>query len=700
MHRFRLWMTLGLFLLIIGGGSAAAQDTSPVVGVTSGGYDDGYTLFTPQNSNHVYLIDGTGAIVHSWTVSDEGRDAFLRENGNLVVSVAMRDTEIEEYADHIAFIQIDGRFEEYTWDGELVWEYEFDRPGYEVHHGIEVLPNGNVMFIAWEYITREEAIAAGRDPETIGDGLWPDVILEYSPTEDAIVWEWRVWDHIIQDFDPDKPNYGVVADNPQLIDLNFFEPLRWIEDWQHANAIDYNPELDQIAFSVREFNELWIIDKSTTTEEAAGEAGNLLYRWGNPRSYDRGDLSDRWISYQHDVQWIPPGHPGEGNIILYSNRHSTNPDASVQEMHDNPDYSRIVELTPPLQPDGTYAIEDGQSFGPEEPTWIYDGLPDNLFFSRFVSGVQRLPNGNTMIIQGGGPAARLFEVTQEGEVVWDYTPPFNRAGILLPGSSREDVNVGVFRAKRYPTDYPAFEGRDLSNGQMPEELATTSEMYPAYMPTGEYEYTLSAEQPGRYFTFVTGPAQRIPNDFTIEVLDGNIEPVVTVTNMAGDTIVEASTEISDWVPERPDFYYVTVTHAGDDLSGIEGTFRITRTVDDVFVDLPEDQPIIFYETAIQDEITDEDDSSLFAFYGQAGDVIFVRMQRDNASLIPVVEILDADQQVLSSAGGSPDVPVARIERFEIPEGGLYFLRAARYTGEEFPTDTVGVYSLVIEQVTP
>src|SRR5690606_15913622 len=92
------------------------------------------------------------------------------------------------------------------------------------------------------------------------------------------------------------------------------------------NAIDYNPQLDQIMISTREFSELWIIDHSTTTAEAAGhtggrsgKGGDILYRYGNPAAYNRGTRADQKFFYQHDAQWIEPGLPGAGNILVFNN---------------------------------------------------------------------------------------------------------------------------------------------------------------------------------------------------------------------------------------------------------------------------------------------------------------------------------------------------------------------------------------------
>ena len=197
-------------------------------------------------------------------------------------------------------------FQEITWESSVVWSAipEFN------HHDIAPLPNGNVLVIVRDSFTNAEALAEGRDPATLNGELGPLTIIEITPSG-TIVWEWHLWDHLIQDFDSAKANFGVVADHPELVDVNFIANLS--ANWIHMNSIDYNPELDQIVMSTPRLNELWVIDHSTTTAEAAGhtggthgKGGDLLYRWGNPDVYQRGvGAGDQRLFGQHDVHWIP-----------------------------------------------------------------------------------------------------------------------------------------------------------------------------------------------------------------------------------------------------------------------------------------------------------------------------------------------------------------------------------------------------------
>ena len=299
-----------------------------------------------------------------------------------------------------------------NWDGTVEWDYRYNTNGLLSHHDACVLPNGNVLLIAWETKTRTDAIAAGRNPSYVtSQGFLPDHIIEVQPsgpTSGIIVWEWHAWDHLIQDYDPTKPNYGVVADHPELVDVNY--PTSTRSDWMHSNSIDYNERFDQIVISVRYFSEIWVIDHSTTTAEAAGhtggdsgKGGDLLYRWGNPQAYDRGTSSDRKLYEQHDSNWIDEGCPGAGNLLIFNN--------GVGRY-----YSSVDEIVPPVDANGLYSITSGAAFGPTSPIWSYNPTP--TFYASHLSGATRLKNGNTLICNGEN--GKLFEVTPDETTVWQY----------------------------------------------------------------------------------------------------------------------------------------------------------------------------------------------------------------------------------------------------------------------------------------
>ena len=373
----------------------------------------GYVLSSSMQNTTSNLIDADGSSVHSWPGTGTAASMpYLMTDGTIVRPSKVTNPSMSGGA-------VGGRVQKIDWDGNVQWNFTWSDTDHQHHHDIQPMPSGNVLIVSWERKTRAEAVAAGR--QSISGEMWPTEIVEVEPvgsTGGNVVWEWHLWDHLIQDADPSKANYGVVADHPELMDINSGSVGGGPGggDWDHVNSIDYNEELDQILFGSRTMSEFYIIDHSTTTEEAAGhtggacgKGGDFLYRWGNPRNYDRGSSSDQQIYVIHGVNWIPAGSPGEGNIIYYNN--------GVGRPGGN--YSSAEEVVPPLEPDGNYTLGSGSAFGPDEPTWIYNG--GGSFYAQSQSGAFRLPNGNTLISVSTDPTSYLFEVTNDGEVVWDYT---------------------------------------------------------------------------------------------------------------------------------------------------------------------------------------------------------------------------------------------------------------------------------------
>lgn len=402
---------------------------------------NGYTLFNLAMGKTTYLIDMSGNAVHTWSL-DKGYTPYLLENGNLY-------RPSEDPSPQINGAAATGIIKEIDWNGNVVWQYEYSSSTYRMHHDIEPMPNGNVLLIAWEIKTAAETSAAGRSD---GKELWPDHIVEVEPTgpnTGDIVWEWHIWDHLIQDVDPSKPNYGVVADHPELFDINLGMLGPGGGDWQHMNAVSYNPDLDQITMSSHTMSEIYVIDHSTTTAEAAGHTGGLrgkggdfLYRWGNAANYDTP--GNYVCDVVHASWWVPKGLPGEGNILLFDN-------------DDSAGASTICELELPLDSTDNYTRPPSAPFGPSQPNWTYAA---SGFFSNHLGSNQRLPNGNTFIAES--TSGYLFEVTSTGQKVWEYQHP----GSPLPQ---------IPAAWRYAPDYPGLKRLwPLCKITSPTEGATVS----------------------------------------------------------------------------------------------------------------------------------------------------------------------------------------------------------------------------------
>ncbi len=427
---------------------------------------NGYTLIAPEYTT-TYLIDNCGYVVNTWEADQRpGKSTYLLENGNL-----LRTGNIPGPFNSGGK---GGRIEIYSWEGELLWQYDYASSQFHQHHDVAVLPSGNILLIAWDLHSYIDAVENGRDPALTNiDGVWSERIVELEPvgSDDAnIVWQWDLWDHLVQDFDSTKINFGVIADHPELVDINFNGASGGPNgnDWVHANAINYNPELDQIILSSRNFNEFWIIDHSTSTQEAtshiggnSNRGGDVLYRWGNPITYQNGDIDDRKLYGQHDVQWIPTGNPDEGKIMIFNN--------GLGRPTGN--YSSIDIIDPPMDSAGNYILTSGSPYGPEDLFWTFQDTPLNNFYSSNISGVQRLPNGNTLICEGR--KGLLFEIDQDQNRVWEYQNPVRTTtGPVAQETDITTTPVTLFRAYRYGEDYPAFIGKELPPGD-PIELNPT-----------------------------------------------------------------------------------------------------------------------------------------------------------------------------------------------------------------------------------
>ena len=429
----------------------------------------GFTLLSPISSTTSYLIDEHGREVHNWQSPSglrPGLSAYLLDDGDLLRTGNLGNNQPGDFSAGGA----SGNIERISWDGELEWSWNYSTRDHRSHHDIEPMPNGNILLIAWEEKTEQEVAQSGRNSESTNSDktvtsttLWPDKVLEIKPvgTQDVeIVWEWKAWDHLIQDFDSSKDNYGVVSQHPELLDVNFNDATSGASggrDWMHCNGIDYNLELDQIAISCKNMNEIYIIDHSTTTVEAAGHSGgnsnmggDILYRWGNPEAYRAGDDSDQQLFGQHDVQWIETERPNAGDLIVFNNGNGR-----------DTLYSSVDIISPPGT-NGTYQINNSEAYGPKTVNWSWDIGTD--MYAPSISGVERLPNGNTLITYG--TQGTLIEVDLQGEIVWKYISPINSGEVLSQGDSIYTGNGNkVFKVRRYDSNHIAFYGKVLIPGE-------------------------------------------------------------------------------------------------------------------------------------------------------------------------------------------------------------------------------------------
>ncbi len=402
---------------------------------------DGYALYNATNNNTTYLIDKEGDIAHTWSLSRPCNYAvLLMPNGNIMRGAVAQSNQITGAA-------VGGLVQEIDPDGNVVWEFTYSSSQYVAHHDITLMPDGNVLLTAWEVKSSAELQAAGYTGTS--NTRYPTHFVEVAQdgTGGKIVWEWHMWDHMIQDADANKPNYGVVSEHPELMNINVATSSSGGPgggggggDWFHVNGVHYNAELDQIVFSSRFLSEILIIDHSTTTEQAAshkggnsGKGGDILYRWGNPSNY--GVSGTQTIAGAvHDARWIPDDGRPRGGYIQFFNNVGVGGKSTAD----------AIEL--PFAEDGyNYERVSGQAYGPTSTTWRHTCL-DN---ANGQSASNSMPNGNVFVNLS---KAYMYETDADGNLIWQY-------------------NANTQKAFRYTCSYPGI--RTLIGQGVIEDLCQT-----------------------------------------------------------------------------------------------------------------------------------------------------------------------------------------------------------------------------------
>lgn len=418
----------------------------------------GYTIFQAAELGAL-LIDMSGREVRLW----KGLRGFpnkLLPGGFVTGSTAERDPRYG-FQDEKDVVQVD-------WDGNVVWRfnrYEYVQdPGYEpewmarAHHDYQ-REGSPVGYYAPGQEPRTDGgktlILAHKNvhkPNISDKVLLDDTIIEVD-WEGNILWEWAASDHF------DELGFDEQAKNVLFRDPNgrhFGGDTGG--DWMHINSASYvGPNKfydagderfhpDNIIWDARESNIIAITDKRT---------GKIVWQlgpdYGKPETRHLG-----WIIGQHHAHIIPRGLPGEGNLLVFDNGGwggygAPNPSSPYGQKNALRDHSRILEINPvTLQIEWQYTPTEA---GYQAP------LDSYRFYSPYISSAQRLPNGNTLITEGAD--GRIFEVTREHELVWEYISPYK---------NKRNANM-VYRAYRVPYEWVPQLERPEEAAIVPLEIA-------------------------------------------------------------------------------------------------------------------------------------------------------------------------------------------------------------------------------------
>ncbi|SHI78960.1 aryl-sulfate sulfotransferase [Parasporobacterium paucivorans] len=422
-------------------------------------YPTGATIYNPQKAWSGYtlfqvgglgalLIDMSGKEVQLW----KGLHGFpnkLLPGGNVLGSTGERKAEYG-YQDMTDLVQVD-------WDGNIVWKFnrheliqDPDQPpqwmarqhhdyqregspvGYYSPEATPLVDRGNTLLLT-------HADVANTD---ISDKVLVDDRIIEVTWDGEIVWEWNVNEHF-DEFGFDEAAKNIIYRDPNIVrtgkgDWMHINSMSTLGQNKHYDGGDERFHPDNIIWDSRESNILAIISKET---------GKIVWKLGP--LYNTSDALKKlgWIIGQHHVHMIPRGLPGEGNILLFDNGGWAgyglpNPNSPTGRQNAKRDYSRVLELDP-------ISLEIVWQYTPKEAGFV-EPLDSSRFYSPFISGAQRLENGNTLITEGSN--GRIFEVTEKHEIVWEYINPYieveQEQGTVYNGR----LNM-VYRAYRYPYDW-------------------------------------------------------------------------------------------------------------------------------------------------------------------------------------------------------------------------------------------------------
>lgn len=360
---------------------------------------DGFALYNTTNSTTARLINANQQIAYTWSCPTNYSYAMaLKPNGNIVRTAVNSGNQINTAA-------VSGRVQELNPQGQVVWDFIYSTADYVTHHDICLMPNGNVLLLAYVRRTAAQLQALGYSGSS---NKYPGRIIEIQPTGSTaqVVWQWEMQDRFIQYVDPNKPNYMPIAENPHRMNINVaISGGTNAIDWFHENGIDYNEELDQIVFSARYLSEIFIIDHSTTTAEAAGHTGgnsgrggDFLFRWGKPANYGVAG-TQRITAAVHDPKWVRGGAM-DGWISFFNNSGGTS-------------NSSVVDAINPDRDGYNYPWTPGTVWRPTTYQFRH-----NCLANASGQSVQELmPNGNVFCAVSG---QYMYEVNSSNAVVWQY----------------------------------------------------------------------------------------------------------------------------------------------------------------------------------------------------------------------------------------------------------------------------------------
>ena len=188
---------------------------------------DGYTLY--ESGNTAVLIDNCGHLLHEWNDVAAQYHPKLMPNGNIIY--------IESFSRDIV---------EKDWNDNTINKLSINSSDIFLDYEVIIMHNGNYLCLARKNFSQSQFESLGYNyGSTQGDGIGNpsqvDMVVEVDRNTGNIVWQWNVADHVIQERDPSKGNFGVVADHPELLNMDAISTYDWtFQESFMINGFDYN----------------------------------------------------------------------------------------------------------------------------------------------------------------------------------------------------------------------------------------------------------------------------------------------------------------------------------------------------------------------------------------------------------------------------------------------------------------------------
>jgi hypothetical protein len=352
--------------------------------------ESGVIFYNQEKAYKGYNLYATRSTSEAFLLDMEGQMVHRwtyppKRSGGSTPVVMLENGDLVVIKTYLELLRID-------WNSEFTWKKKLG-----AHHDVARAPDGSFYVIV-------------RDVREHRDLMVNFPAIVHLTADGEEIGRWSTYDHLDE--------LKSVLDTQSFLDTVLDSALGGLSE-QGGESSELKKK---IAYRRYHYNYFHMNGIDVLPANLSGK-GNSRFRMGNLlvcfRNVNQIAVLEKdshrvlWAWGEGELEW--PHHPTmleNGHILVFDN--------GVQR-----GFSRVVELDPVAG-----AI-----------VWEYTADPPEDFHSYYRGSAQRLPNGNTLICESD--KGRVFEVTEEGEVVWMW---------LNPITSRRGYREVLYRMLRWPAD--------------------------------------------------------------------------------------------------------------------------------------------------------------------------------------------------------------------------------------------------------